>query len=148
MSFLRRLLICFIMITLAFTSVACTSKDTESTMPDEYFAWLRKESGLVEAKIVGDKVQLYYSVCFDNQYDIGILVSSVVGGFSRLDCWGWMKYEKAFVAETEDGQNEVLIPPKTKMSVIFVFEGEYLGGKVNEDITLDSLVFLQNSQEE
>ena len=142
------LLICFILITLALTSVACTSKYTESASLNESFFWKKSESKLVDVKIVDNKVQLYYSICFDNQYDHSIWVSSVTGGFSRFDCWRWMKYEKAFVAETEDGQNGVLLPPKTKMSVIFVFEGEYLGGKINEDMRLDSLVFLERHQED
>ena len=137
--------VCFLVITFVLMFIGCTHKDAESTSSNEGFFWDQDESELVDVKIVDDEVYLYYSLCFDNRNDdCSVQVSSVTGSFSKFDCKGWLKHQKAFVAETEDGQNGLLIPPKTKTSVVFVFQGEYLGGEIKEDMRLDTLVFLQN----
>ena len=142
MTFSRKVLICFLLIVFTLSLIAgCTPADTESASDGETFTWVKDESKLVDVKIVDNEVQLYYSLCFDNRYDNSFWVSSVTGGFTRFDCWRWIKYKKAFVAETEDGNNGTLIPPNTKTSVIFVFRGEYLGGKIKKNIRIDTLVF-------
>ena len=135
----------FILINFTLIFIGCTPNNTVSAPSEEGFFWDQDESELVDVKIVDDEVYLYYSLCFDNRNDdCSVQVSSVTGSFSKFDCKGWLKHQKAFVAETEDGQNGLLIPPKTKTSVVFVFQGEYLGGEIKEDMRLDTLVFLQN----
>lgn len=127
-------LLCFI--------TGCADEDTASTPDTEYFAWIQEESMLVDVKIEDNNVQLFYSICFDNRYDHGVTVSSVVAKFSQYDLLGWLHYQDAFVAETTDGCNSVIIPPETKMSVTFIFQGEYLGGEIDEDLRFASLVYM------
>ena len=143
MTFSRKVLIYVLLIVFTLSLIAgCTPADTESASDGKIFTWVKDESKLVDVKIVDNEVQLYYSLCFDNQLEYDITISQVGGNFSRFDCWGWLKYQKDFIGETIDGSNSATIPAETKTNVTFIFTGEYLGGKINDDLRFSSLLFL------
>ena len=135
---------CFLLIAafLLCSITGCGAEDTTPNPDRKYFKWVEEESILVDAKAVDNTVQLYYSLCFDNRYDHEVDVWAVTVNFSRFALRGWLQYQDAFVGDPIDGSTKVTIPPNTKMSVVFVFQGEYIGGKVNEKLRIRRLVHL------
>ena len=136
--------VCFLLIAAFLFCIitGCGVKDTTSDSDRKYFKWVKEESVLVDVKVVDNTVQLYYSLCFDNRYDHEVDVWAISVDFSRYSLLGWLKYQDAFVGDPIDGSTKVTIPPSTKTSVVFVFQGEHLGGKVNEKLQIRSLLHL------
>ena len=136
--------VCFLLIAafLLCPIMGCGAEDATSNPDRKYFTWVKEESTLVDISVADNTVHLYYSICFDNQYDHEVDVWAVTVGFSRFALLGWLKYQDAFVGNPIDGSTKVTIPPNTKTSVVFVFQGEYLGGKINEKLRIRGLVHL------
>ena len=114
--------------------------DTENN--DNTLHWLSKESKFVGYEISGDIVKFRYSICFVNnsQYTANISLSAK---FKSSELKGWMKSEKFLTGLGEDGKlKKEKIEPGEKINVIFVFEGKYLGGKVNENISSPEEIIL------
>lgn len=111
---------------------------------DGRFRWVGDENDLLLIEVEGNTVRLYYEFCFENTLAYGIEASFIVVNFSIIDTWGWLKYERSYDAKNLDGSESCLyVPAGTRKSTVFVFEGEYLGGPVNDSIEIQNLVFLQ-----
>ena len=57
--------------------------------------------------------------------------------FIKKELDGWLRYEKFFIG-TDDNDGLLkygLIKPKEKTNIIYTFEGNYLGGTVNDTLS-------------
>ena len=139
---MKSLCIVLIVAFLLCAITGCSAEDTTYKTDRKYFTWVKEESTLVNIRVVDNTVYLYYSIYFDNQYDHEVDVWAITVRFSRYSLRGWLKYQKVFVGDPVDGSTKVTIPPSTKTSVVFVFQGEYLGGKINEKLRIRGLAHL------
>lgn len=106
--------------------------------------WIREESYFVDYSIVGDIVQFRYSICFNNTSGHDLLISPVSAEFDVRELNGWLEYEDFFRGKIDGAEYEALIPDGEKVHIIFVFEGTYLGGEVNQKLSNPvDLVFSQ-----
>jgi len=127
----------FTMVSLFQTPDADTNNNT--------LHWLPKESKFVNYEISGDKVKFRYSICFVNNSKNTANIS-LSAKFKASELNGWMKNEKFFTGLGEDGElKKGKIEPGEKINFIFVFEGKYLGGKVNENISFPEEIILMSN---
>ncbi len=106
--------------------------------------WLRNQSFFMDYSISDDIVSFRYSICFENTSDHDYLISPIAAKFEKSELDGWLRYEKFFEGRVETGEYNTLIPSGETINVIFVFKGDYLGGKVNEKLSHPvDLLFIQ-----
>lgn len=56
--------------------------------------------------------------------------------FKRSELRGWVKYSDSFLGLDDNGEYKYqIIGPGEKVDVVYVFEGEYLGGTANEKLS-------------
>ncbi|MBO5797317.1 MAG: hypothetical protein J6R77_03105 [Clostridia bacterium] len=115
--------------------------DTDNTLH-----WVSEESFFVDYEITdNDIVKFRYSICFVNNsaYDLTVSLSA---RFSEKDLKGWLKYEDFFWGYDENHSPFYTeIKSGEKANVVFVFEGEYLGGSVNEKLSFPEEIILTHS---
>lgn len=97
--------------------------------------WIPEESHFVDYEINENRIKFQYSICFNNNsnesFDIGITAK-----FNKSELNKWLKYEDFFIGEDKNGKmNYETILPKEKRNISYYFEGEYLGGLVNEQLS-------------
>ena len=119
---------------------------TETNDNTETGFWIRNESYFVDYTIKGDKIQFRYSFCFQNLSDYDMILYAFSATFRKRDLKGWLKYEKGIEGVLDNGEDKVLLPTGQKMNVVLVFEGEYLGGEVNEDVFIKHIGMCQRIQ--
>lgn len=102
---------------------------------DVALSWIPEESYFVDYEINGEKIKFRYSICFHNHTseptEIGICAK-----FNKRELNGWLRYEGFFIGDDNDGLLKYgLIKPKEKTNIVYTFEGDYLGGTVNENLS-------------
>lgn len=140
-------LICFLLSCLIlFLCTACQFSLTDGETTDsnsENGFWVRSESYFVGYTVSGDKIQFRYSFCFQNLSEYDLKADAFVVSFRKRDLKNWLMYEQNFIGELISGDKDVLIPSGEKVNVILVFEGEYLGGEVNEEVYIKRITMCQ-----
>ena len=115
---------------------------TSDTTNDVVTGWIAKDSYFVDYKITGDKIKFRYSVCYYNDtldpIDIGMAAK-----FNKRELRGWLKDENFFFGMDDDGNMKYeTINPKEKKNIVFCFEGDYLGGSVNKNLSFPEEIIL------
>ena len=97
--------------------------------PSEFY-WIPEESYFAGYKIVGDKVVFAYSICFvnDGEEDYAANVSAK---FKRSELSKWVEYKDFFLGSAEDET----VKAGTKKNITYYYEGKYLGGEVNTELS-------------
>ena len=119
--------LCFIMT--FFTSCKNTNQDRCS------IEWIPEESYFVNYEIHENKVKFQYSICFKN-YTNEVVDIGITAKFNKVDLKNWLQFEDYFIGQDKNGEMKYgKILPKEKNNINFYFEGEYLGGLVNEQLS-------------
>ena len=98
----------------------------------------------VDYEIIDEKIRFGYSICFVNDSENSHKVS-LSAKFNSEELRGWLKNNGFFLGCNENGEilsEEIL--PETKKNIIFYFEGEYLGGNVNNELSFPDEIILMN----
>jgi len=122
---------------------SCSQKESRTNV-NETLHWIPEESTFVDYVIDGDRIRFRYSVCFKNgtKDDQCISLSAT---FRRDELSEWVKYEPLFEGCDESGERlETVIRSGEKKKVLYVFEGEYLGGPVNTRLSFPEYLTLVN----
>ena len=114
---------------------------------DIVFGWDAEKSFFVDYAIKGNTVFIRYSICYVNNADKDYYVSAPVASFKSREIKGWAK-ENSFIGSFENGEAEHCIKAHSKENIIIVFEGEYLGGEVNEKLSPPKSLVFSTSDEE
>ena len=114
---------------------------------DIVFGWDAEKSFFVDYNIKGNTVFIRYSICYVNNTDKDYYVSAPVASFKSRETKGWAK-DNSFIGNFEDGEAEHCIKAHSKENIIIVFEGEYLGGKVNEKLSPPKNMIFSTGDEE
>ena len=98
-----------------------------------------EESFFVDYDIVNENtVKFRYSICFANDSEIDTNVS-IQATFNSDELKGWVKKEHLFIGMDNNGKMlSETVKHGEKVNIVFVFEGEYLGGSVNENLSFPS----------
>lgn len=112
------------------------------TVPVGTLHWVRDQSYCLDISVQHDRVYLTYSFHFENTSDNDYWVCYPQAKFSRIELFGWMEYDN-FSGYGENGEKTFLVPANDDVDIIVTFEGNYLGGRVNDKISTPSIVFLQ-----
>ena len=131
--FMKKLLLDIILIIIIpITLTSCTNNHSDEIA----LSFIPEESNFVDYEINGDRIKFRYSICFYNHTseptEIGVSAK-----FIKKELDGWLRYEKFFIG-TDDNDGLLkygLIKPKEKTNIIYTFEGNYLGGTVNDTLS-------------
>ncbi len=125
--------LCVICMLIVFCGCNSTMANPESV--DDTFHWIPEESSFVDYAIHDGRVEFRYSVCFVNGTDEDQIVS-LSANFAESELDGWLSYKPLMDGLDESGErSETLIKRGEKTNVIYTFEGEYLGGPVNTQLS-------------
>lgn len=98
--------------------------------------WIPEESRFVDYKINNGKVTVRYSIAFENFTEDDIEFS-INAAFSKSETKGWLKNEilngMAYDENNESGH--IILHAYEKRNVVISFTGDYLGGKVNTNLS-------------
>lgn len=115
---------------------------------DSSVYWLQDESGFVDYEISGDVVRFRYSICFVNETtaDTGIKLSAKFSGKELSD---WLENEDYFEGLDDHGEwSYQTIKAGEKAQLIYTFEGKYLGGDVNEELSFPEEIIMSLDMED
>lgn len=138
----KRFLLLLVVALLVFTS--CKKHTVPVTAIEQNrLLWVKEECHFVDYIIKDDTIIFRYSFCFDNQSRHDIIISSFTASFAPKELEGWVAYNDFFFGKTD--QPEILIHDGEKAIVTISFEGDYLGGEVNEDLSCPvEIMFVQS----
>ena len=134
----RYMYICLVM--LLFTG--CSSKHEQ--VGKNGFAWNREESYFIDYSLSENIIKFRYALCFENNTEDDITLSYLNAAFPKSELRGWLRYQKYYPGTLENGDFEITIQAGEKVSIIYVFSGEYLGGSVPDDLSLPDITMLQD----
>lgn len=139
---MKKIIISFIVIPL-FLMAGCMSQSPQNNQKSSFY-WIPEESGFLNYEIIGKKIIFSYSICFVNDSNEEQTVS-LSAKFKPKELKGWVKETGFFIGNDEKGNllNEK-IPARSKEKLTFFFEGEYLGGKVNTNLSFPDEIILMN----
>ncbi len=105
--------------------------------------WIAEESYFVDYEIIGDTVKFRYSICFENNSDEDDTIS-ILAKFKKSELKDWIKADEFIFGCDETGERLYEeIKKGEKKNVVFVFEGEYLGGEVNTNLSFpDEIMYV------
>lgn len=143
---LRRLAVCLTI--LYFFTLAGCSRNCSGIDHDSSVYWLPEESGFVDYEIDGDCVRFRYRICFVNEteQDVSIKVSAA---FSPKELAGWVESKDYFDGFNNRGDwTYQTVGSFCKNQLIYTFEGKYLGGEVNTNLSFpeDLMVVLAENE--
>ena len=120
---------------LSFFSIIQSTPMSDSPQKDT-ISWIPEESYFVDYKINNDIVTFRYSICFYNDTEDPIEIS-LGAKFKSAELKGWFNCEDNFLEGLgEDGEHKYeVLNSKEKKNIIFCFKGDYLGEKVNTNIS-------------
>lgn len=129
-------------------SVSLWGCDFRSPEQESSFYWLPEESGFVDYEIDGDCVRFRYRICFVNEtkQDVSIKVSAA---FSPKELAGWVESKDYFDGLNNRGDwTYQTVGSFCKNQLIYTFEGKYLGGEVNTELSFpeDLMVVLGENE--
>lgn len=97
--------------------------------------YIADECRLIDYEITGDKVRFRYEMCWhsDSEYDLKLWQFAVK--FREMDTAGWLENEGFLFGELDAQDDYCIIRSGDTIYVTLVFEGNYLGGSVNTNLT-------------
>ena len=108
---------------------------------ETYFRWVPEESYLIDYEITPEnKIKLRCSIRFVNEWDEDCAVDLQIQFFAK-ETRGWMKNEALFGEEENAQTLYPIIKAGETRDVVMIFEGEYLGGPVNEDLSFENALW-------
>lgn len=117
------------------------SEDESTTLE-----WNPENSYFLDYKIKNNRITFRYVIEFKNKSDTALSFQIGVK-FSKKDTKGWLKNE-FLIGDTDytDENGYFPLDSNEKESIVFSFEGEYLGGNVNTNLSfpeeiLPSVIF-------
>ncbi len=115
----------------------------EQTDENNTLRWIAEESCFVDYEIVEDTVKFRYSICFENNSDEDDTIS-ILAKFKKSELKDWIKADEFIFGCDETGERlHEKIKQGEKKNVVFVFEGEYLGGEVNTNLSFpDEIMYV------
>jgi len=135
----------FLLVFMVVTICGCNANSEPSK-----FRIIEEESFFAGYEIKGDRVIFSYSICFANDYEDDIHVE-LDARFKKSELKGWFERDDKddFIAGTtvigEWGEGDI-IKGGEKKNVLFYFEGKYLGGEVNENLSFprQTMLFMRS----
>ena len=120
---------CILTVTVLMVFLFLTGCDFYKDQPSEFY-WIPEESYFAGYEIVDDKVVFAYSICFvnDGEEDYAVNVSAK---FKRSELSKWVEYKDFFLGSAEDET----VKAGTKKNITYYYEGKYLGGEVNTELS-------------
>lgn len=138
------LLSVIVLIVFGLTINAVIHNTPESDGVENTLTWYPEKSRFEEYKIKDDKIKFCYSIYFNNfendtiELSLGAKLkqSELDGWFSRTDT-----DDEFLDGLDKNGEHlYVIFKPKEKKRVKFWFEGKYLGGKVNTNLSFPEII--------
>lgn len=126
---------CSILFIIATMPGCAFSDSQEPTEKPPGMRRIKEESYFVDYEIDGDIIRFRYALCFENSLDDDLSVSIWTASFKKSETKGWLKNDGPIVGYVDNYERSYTIRSGEKVTVIFVFEGEYLGGPVNEELS-------------
>lgn len=122
----------------------CALLDNENANQKGSLYWEPDKSAFVDYDIIDDDtIKFRYSIHFVNNSKDDLMVS-VSAKFKAKELKDWVKYESLFAGKDQNGERMYSeIKAGESADVIFVFEGEYLGGKVNAELSFPEELVVQ-----
>ncbi len=115
------------------------------TVPEECY--------FVDYEIDGNRIKFRYAFTWFNDTDDDTMVEGFQCKFKRSEIKKWLDPDKDgnwLPAKNEIGDDSVafIVPANSKCTVVLTFEGEYLGGEVNENLSypIDCLMVMGDSR--
>ena len=119
------LVLCFL-----FSGCLDTYKSEETSI-----SWEPEKSHFADYEINGDRIKFRYSIHFVNSSNDDMPVS-LSAKFNSKELKGWLKNESFFKGCDQNGEMlYAIVKADSPADVIFTFEGEYLGGEINENLS-------------
>lgn len=125
-----------IAITMLLIGSGCTAffsrfGGSENNPNESTLHWVPEKSHFAEYEIVEDKIRFVYEIYFVNESDedAEIMLSA---SFKSSDLKGWVKNQNSFICLNSYER----IEKDESKAIRFTFEGDYLGGEVNENLSL------------
>lgn len=143
--FVVLLLVCSIVLGIVGVAMFFILNSPNTNDVDSDIHWLPEESYFVDYEVVDGKVRFRYAICFVNnsEYDVGIKLSA---RFKADELGGWIKYSSFFEGYDENGEWDYrIINHGEKVQYIYTFEGEFLGGAVNTNLSFPEELILAQS---
>ena len=112
----------------------------------ERLYWVSEESYFVDYEIVDSKkVRFRYSICFVNNTKNDMTIS-LGAKFKQSEIKEWLK-QSEFLTGYNDNHEPLYskILSGEKKNIIFMFEGEYLNGKINRNLSFPEEIILTTS---
>lgn len=108
------------------------------------FRWIAEESYLIDYEITAENtVKLRCSLRFENKTDEDLAIDVHLQFFPE-ETRGWMKNADLFGKEENGETIDPIIKAGETRDVIIIFEGEYLGGPVNEDLSFENAMWFSD----
>ena len=142
--------IIFIASSLALSACSFAQKETACTDPQcGALHWWREESQFVQYEIVENTVVFEYAICFENHTRYDIKITYLGARFKKSELKKWVEYQKTFTGVCQYDSPDVIIKAGEKVSIPYSFEGKYLGGEVNENLSIpNSILFASRIHDE
>lgn len=136
--------IIFLLAFMVVTMCSCNANSEPSKL-----RIVKEESYFAGYEIKGDRVIFSYSICFANDYeeDFDILFSA---RFKKSELKGWFERDEkdtSFISGSPviGEWKNFIIKSGEKKNVLLYFEGQYLGGEVNENLSFPLEIMLSTS---
>ena len=127
---------CYISIILLISIVLCGC-NMNTRKEKSRFYWIPEESYFVDYKIIEDKIIFSYSICFVNDWDEDYAVD-ISAKFKKSELKNWIEYKKFYLGTSTDN----VVKGHSKKNIIYYFEGKYLDGKMNTNISFPTEIIL------
>ena len=135
----RVIIILTLIVTISIILSSCVNKDDDESL----LKWIPEKSYFTSYSVKNNIVIFGYMIHFvnnsTNEYKIRISAK-----FKSGDLKGWIKNKDFFEGCDEDGNwLESVLYPQQETDVVFWFEGEYLGGIVNDNISFPEELIIE-----
>ena len=115
---------------------------TEPQSEEKVITWNEKASRFVDYTITSNRVKFTYTfVCYNNSNDNYEIAVSAKFKHSELE--NWIEDEGLFIGEDDDGLIKYEeIKANSEGEITVCFEGEYLGGNVNKNLSFPEEIMI------
>ncbi|MGN0179301.1 MAG: hypothetical protein ACI4DY_07675 [Monoglobaceae bacterium] len=130
-------ILCIVSILLIIVLGGCFNYNNGYSEESTSLEWFPDESHFVDYKIVGKKVVFRYSIAFQNNCECDVAFD-IGAKFYKKDTRGWLKNNEILLGQSDCEKEEngyIPLRRNEKKSIVFSFEGDYLGGKVNTNLS-------------
>ena len=139
----KAVLAIILIIASAFSMTSCLIEDNG----DSYEWIIEEKSHFVDYKIEGEKIKFRYSIYMISKYDEDQEICFGVK-FKPEEIAGWVESEDVQGDPIYFDSDYAILKAHSKGSVIFTFEGKYLGGKVNTALSYPEVVLMSEGNVE